>query len=352
MLDRYRSVSGERAAGWTAPMAVAAYMAASMTMLVANKQAVGALHAGTVLLALQQIFTCLAILALRLARVVRLDFNWPDVLRWTPVGILSGMVLWACMQAVKRASLVTLTVVRNVNPLFLLFAEWYAFGLRPGRGAVASLVVILVGICLYTWDDLQDSKTDPMGVVFILIDACLVCMESLLERYLLAVRPVELSLAMCVLIANAVGLVPVSILLLGPCYPEWSELKIDTPGVIWGSLTMPCGVGLAFMGVLLRCIVSATGALVVSNVDKVLILLCGIVFMGDRLDVYKGLGCLLALVGGVWHAIARRTPSESGPLESLGPPSTSMTDFRGPSPVASKSAPWPASCDLSNELIT
>jgi len=303
----------QRAGDCAAPVAIACYMAASVGMVVANKRAVGSLHAGTVLLAVQQLFTCAAVLAMSFFRVVALEGSWPDALRWSPTGMLSGLVLWAGMQAVKRASLATLTVVRNASPLFLLVAEWLAFGHRPTTGKVASLVVILVGVCVYTWDDMQDSSFDPMGIFFILLDAFLVCIDSLLERYLLALNPVDLSTPSCVLVTNSVGLIPVALLLLGPCSDEWSELEIDSSGMIWGLLTLPLGVAMAFVGISLRRVVSATAAVVVANVDKVVVLLYGVLFMGDGLDTWKGVGCAFALAGGAWHAVARRSAPDEGP---------------------------------------
>lgn len=284
--------------------AIAAYMLASVGMVVANKQTVSTLRAGTVLLALQMAVTCLAVLVLFACGLAPIEGTASAALRWAPTGILSGLLLWAGMEAVKHASLSTLTVLRNASPMFLLAAEWAAFGTRPTLGKAASLLVILVGVCLYTWADLQDANTDYRGIIFVLLDAALVCLDSLLERYLLALNPVNLSTGALVLVGNAVGLLPVAVLLLGPCAGEWAELHVDLRGSMWGLATLPGGVAMAYLGLLLRRVVSATGAVVVSNVDKVVVLLYGILCMGDRMDAWKVSGCALALVGGAWHAVA------------------------------------------------
>lgn len=298
----------------TATTTVVGYMAASVGMVIANKRAVGLLRAGTVLLAAQLLVTIAFVLLGATLRLLRPRGTLSGAARWSPTGVLNGLLLWTGMQSVKRSSLSTLTVVRNASPLFVLVAEWFAFGAQPSTGKVLSLVVILVGVCIYTWADLQDASTDRLGVVFIALDAFLVSVDGLLERYLLAVNPIDLNLAACVLVQNCTALLVTLLLLAGPLSGEWAEAETSELGLAWGALSLPGGVAMSFLGVFIRRVVSATAALVVSNVDKVMVLLYGVVVMGDGMDRFRAIGCVLALAGGAWHALApasggRRAPA-------------------------------------------
>eukprot|EP00933_Yihiella_yeosuensis_P005960 TRINITY_DN110586_c0_g1_i1.p1 TRINITY_DN110586_c0_g1~~TRINITY_DN110586_c0_g1_i1.p1 ORF type:complete len:344 (-),score=26.30 TRINITY_DN110586_c0_g1_i1:12-1043(-) len=285
--------------------AVAFYMMSSVGMTVANKRAVGSFHAGTVLLGIQLLATCVIVILLWACGMTRIEGTRSAMMTWAPTGLLSGGVMWAGMQALKHASLSTLTVVRNASPLFLLLAEWRLFHVKPSKSATLSLLVILTGVCIYTWDDLQVEHGDVLGIVYIALDAFLVCIDGMLERYLLALKPVELSTGALVLISNGVGLLPVILLLMGPCAAEWSEIHIDTSSLIWGCLTLPGGALMSYSSVFLRCSVSATAALVVANADKILILGYGILCMKDQMNILKTSGCALALLGSAWHAWAR-----------------------------------------------
>jgi len=285
--------------------AVFTYMAASVGMTIANKRAVVAIHAGTILVGAQLAATCVIVLALWMCRLTRVEGTARAAAIWAPTGLLSGLTLWSGMEALKYASLSTLMVVRNAGPLLLLLAEWLAFGVRPSGGMTASLVVILAGVFLYTWEDLQGSSPEALGLLFIALDMCLVCVGSLLERYLLALRPVELSTGGLVLTSNLVGLLPVALLLAGPCSSELSRLHLAGGGLLWSLATLPGGAAIAYCNILLRRAVSATAALVVTNVDKVLVLAYGVACLGDRMGFCQAAGCTLALFGGACHAWAR-----------------------------------------------
>lgn len=273
-------------------------------MTVANKSAVASLQAGTILVLAQLLATCGIVLILRVLGLASIRGSWGAVMRWAPIGLLFGLLLFTGMQALKYASLSTLTVLRNGSPLFLLFAEWRCFRLQPTPGMVASLVVILAGVCLYTWGDVR-AAGDLRGILYIFVDIMIVCVDRLLERYLLGIKPLDLSIGAIVLVQNLCGSVTVALLLIGPCAGEWNDLKVETPGVLWGLISLVGGAAMAYTSVFLARAVSATAALVVANVDKVVVLGYGVLCMGDRMDATRLIGCTLSLGGGAMHAVAR-----------------------------------------------
>eukprot|EP00927_Polykrikos_kofoidii_P061998 TRINITY_DN56821_c0_g1_i1.p1 TRINITY_DN56821_c0_g1~~TRINITY_DN56821_c0_g1_i1.p1 ORF type:complete len:338 (-),score=34.35 TRINITY_DN56821_c0_g1_i1:33-1046(-) len=290
--------------------AIVMYMCTSVSLTVVNKIAVHHIIAGTVLVAVQLVATCAVTVMLHVSGLSRLSGTSGDALRWIPVGLLFGVLIWTGMQSGKYASLSTLTVLRNASPLLLLLAEWLLFGQRPTCAMVLSLFVSLFGICLYAWGELQTS-TEVRGIIYISVDICLVCIDRVMERYLLQLKPIALSTSATVFIQNMAGLLPVMFLLIGPFSFEWRELDLGPTAVVWGLVSLPFGAAIAYVSVFLARALTATSALVVANIDKVLVLGYGVVIMHDALNGKKLLGCLIALLGGAWHAWARSVENAS-----------------------------------------
>eukprot|EP00929_Paragymnodinium_shiwhaense_P001299 TRINITY_DN101525_c0_g1_i1.p1 TRINITY_DN101525_c0_g1~~TRINITY_DN101525_c0_g1_i1.p1 ORF type:complete len:345 (+),score=62.22 TRINITY_DN101525_c0_g1_i1:106-1140(+) len=296
--------------------AVLFYVVTSTLMMVANKKAVIEIKAGTVLVAAQMVATCLFALGMHVTGLCKLRGNFADAVRWAPTGLLFGVILWTGIMSVKYASLSTITVVRNASPMALLIGEWAVFGLRPSKEMVLSLLLLLCGVCMYVYSDTSmiGSETRTLGMLFIAADVVFVCLDRLLERYLLAHKPVQLSATALVLVSNSVGCLAVLFsLYFGLCGEEGHEIQLRSfPAYAWGCTSLFCGAAIAFASVQLARSVSATTALVVSNVDKVLVLSYGVLCMGDKFDAPRALGCFVALLGGSWHLLERSRCAAQG----------------------------------------
>lgn len=291
-----------------AAQATLCYMAASVGMVISNKEAVSRLHAGTILLALQFFTTILATLLLHCLGLKTISGDRQDVWRWLPIGLLSGLLFWTGMQAIKYASLSTLTVLRNASPLFLLGAERILFGADVTPAMLASICLILFGVFMYGVDDL--SAQASLGIIFVLLDAAMVCIDRLAEKHMLQIQPISLSTSALVLETNVVSLCFMIALLIGPLNQEWENLSLSTAGITWGLISCVVGAAIAFAGVALARNLSATAALIVTNVDKVLVMIYGLLILGDTIDALRLCGCFLAIGGGAWHAYARLQASE------------------------------------------
>eukprot|EP00927_Polykrikos_kofoidii_P042911 TRINITY_DN36966_c0_g1_i1.p1 TRINITY_DN36966_c0_g1~~TRINITY_DN36966_c0_g1_i1.p1 ORF type:complete len:350 (-),score=15.81 TRINITY_DN36966_c0_g1_i1:17-1066(-) len=283
---------------------VIVFMSTSVALTVVNKVAVGKLHAGTVLVFLQLFATCLFAVALHGLGLSRIRGSKDAALQWIPVGFIYGVLIWTGMQSARYASLSTLTVFRNASSLVILVAEWLVFGDRPTCAMTLSLAASLFGMVLYALGD-WEASADLRGVMYIAGDNCLVCLTRLLRRYFLQLQPIDLSTGALVFVENSVGLVPVILLLLGPCSSEWADMKLGPGPITWGFVSLPPSVAIAFVAVSLSRELTATGATLVSNMDKVLVLVYGVMVMGDELSGTQFCGCTIALVGGAWHAWAR-----------------------------------------------
>jgi len=294
--------------------ATALYMICSVGMVVANKEAATRTQAGTVLLAMQQCVTIAVAGALHLVGGKLIRGSFFEVIRWTPIAVLSGLNLWTGMQALMYTTLSTLTVIRNASPLVLLAAEHFMFGVTITRDAIVSLAMILLGVIIYCSDDI--SSKEAIGILFVVLDAFIVCFDRLAQRYLLQETPVNLSISALVLVSNVVGLFFSLALLFYPMHAELHETEWTMPGIAWSLASCFGGAAIAYAGIGLSRNLSATGALVVTNIDKVLVLLYGILMLGDRFNPPKMFGCTLALFGGTWHAYSRLRTGEVKKQES------------------------------------
>ncbi|CAE7844257.1 GFT1 [Symbiodinium microadriaticum] len=309
------------------------YMICSVGMVVANKEAATRLQAGTILLAMQQLATILVACVLHILGSKEIRGNMHEVIRWSPIAVLSGLILWTGMQALMYASLSTLTVIRNASPLILLGAERLMFGVPITKDAIISLTTILIGVVIYCSDDI--STKEALGIFLVVLDAAFVCLDRLAQRYLLQEMPVSLSSSALVLVSNAVGLLFSVALLFYPMHTELHEVEWTPAGISWSIASCIGGAAIAYAGIGLSRNLSATAALVVTNIDKVLVLCYGVMMLGDHFDSTKLCGCTFALVGGTWHAWGRLRAGEekkqelkTGPLsEELSPAGEEMNSF-------------------------
>jgi len=308
-------------------------MICSVGMVVANKEAATRLQAGTILLAMQQLATILVACVLHILGSKEIRGNMHEVIRWSPIAVLSGLILWTGMQALMYASLSTLTVIRNASPLILLGAERLMFGVPITKDAIISLSTILIGVVIYCSDDI--STKEALGIFLVVLDAAFVCLDRLAQRYLLQEMPVSLSSSALVLVSNAVGLLFSFALLFYPMHTELHEVEWTPAGISWSIASCIGGAAIAYAGIGLSRNLSATAALVVTNIDKVLVLCYGVMMLGDHFDSTKLCGCTFALVGGTWHAWGRLRAGEekkqelkTGPLsEELSPAGEEMNSF-------------------------
>ena len=67
-----------------------------------------------------------------------------------------------------------------------------------------------------------------------------------------------------------------------------------------------CGIAIGWTAINAQQYVTATTMLVITNLNKIVVVAIGIVFMGDPHSPVALLGIAMALGGGVWYALARQ----------------------------------------------
>jgi len=208
-----------------------------------------------------------------------------------------------------------------VAPLITLLIErLFRVPMQVSFGTVSSLLVIILGVVVYHFHTLQLSW---IGFASICLNMVFAVLERLLQRHLLAQDPVDLSKSAMMLLNNACGLLPNAALLV--VYnepPQWGEVFGQLKAMDYALIALSClnGVAISYAGLRVQQLVTATTFMVMTNVNKFLVILFGAVFLGDRLTPAAGCGVLLATGGALWYAQVRRWLGESTAAKAAEPP--------------------------------
>jgi len=303
------------------------FMICSATMLIVNKLVVK--HFGTpVLVVLCQNAMACFICCTFLFKSLRFGSR-ADAIRFAKVVPLfyTGML---CTSAVAQqyASLGLQIVIRNLGPLCTMPVE--RFFNEPIVADVwtwASMCFILVGIVFYVIESLgaapyhvtaakhQDSHTLLIGILLMVANMILAIVERLYQRKMLSIVPVDVSKMGMVLLNNGVSLLPLTILIfpLGEYKHEkihhWgTEGKDASTGIHYFLLFVSgiCGVAIGWTSMNAQQYVTATTMLLITNLNKVVVIIYGMIFLAEPDGPFAIGGVLIALGGGVWYALARR----------------------------------------------
>ena len=330
-------VKAEAAMAAALLLSVLFFMACSCSMLIVNKLALNALPLPFVVLTLQMAF---AVVALCCAPCYLRFGSLQDVLRWCRgIPWLFAGMLGSSMLALNFASMAALVVVRNMGPLLALPIERaYQEKIAVSVRSVAAMVVILAGVVLYMYNDVTlDPANAALGLLYMFINLVLAIIHGLLTRRLLAVAPVDISSNGIVVLNNFCSLLPMA---FGGVVNsnEWARLPEAAKKLgagEWALIVASCtvGLGISWAGInvqrytsatrlgkgasytratprslprlpLYRYI-SATTMLVLTNLNKFVVIGFGIVFLGESDSWQAILGCITALGGGVWYAQER-----------------------------------------------
>lgn len=260
-----------------------------------------------------------------------------DVLRWSlTIPFLFTLMLASSMLALDHASMGAIIVVRNVAPIVTMVVErLFQERIDISVGVLLSLVVVVGGVALYTSHDVQFSslgtwhpdptarvcllataerspRLHPMvrpcaGMAWMGLNMVSAVLERLLQRKMIAVEPIDVSKGGMMLLNNAFALVPMGAL----CYyfgehHRWAILRVGS-GADYALLIASCvnAVGISYSGINAQGYVSATTFMVLSNLNKFVVVGFGMLVLREASSWQAVTGVTLALLGGVWYARAR-----------------------------------------------
>lgn len=297
------------------------YMACSAGMSICNKLAVTAFPLVMSLVVVQMLF-CDA----TLVTMMRKDLHFgsrADVVRWSMVipPLFAGMLVTS-MLAFQTNSLSTVVVCRNVAPLVTIFIEGAVQGERQAckPQAIAALLAVVGGVAIYEIGDMKGRQTggSSVGFFWMLVNMTFAVMDRLAQRHMLARRPVDISKKGLLLLNNSVGALFLIILALAMGEVGMVRHAVENMSGLDGfSVVISCVVGMCigYAGIATQALVSATSFMVLTNVNKFVVIAFGVVMLGDTGTPQSIVGCTVAILGGVWYAKVVSTAVKKAPEE-------------------------------------
>jgi drug/metabolite transporter (DMT)-like permease len=163
-------------------------------------------------------------------------------------------------------------------------------------------VYILAGSCLYVSTDVH---FDAFGVLMMILNVTVATSERMLQRRLIVLEPVDISKTGLLVINNFIGSFYAAALLLP--FPEYKTLWatfFDKRAEDYAILIFSCiaGMAIGWTAINAQAYVSATTMLVITNLNKAVVIVVGMVFMGETSTWQAILGCSIAISGGVFFA--------------------------------------------------
>jgi len=279
------------------------YMVCSAGMMIINKMVLRSLPLPMTVVTIQMATTVIALVTTSSS----LHFgSMRDVLRWaTTIPLLFTFMLASSMLALDLASMGAIVVVRNVAPIITLSIERaVSEHIELDAPTILSMLVIIGGFVLYTFNDIQFSAAGLALMAFNMISSVV---ERVLQRKMIAVSPIDVSKTGMMLLNNAVALVPMSLLLVAFGEPARWHVVRSLRSWDWALLAASCinAVAISWAGINAQAYVTATTFMVLTNVNKFAVVGFGIFVLGEARSWQAISGCLIALGGGLWYARAR-----------------------------------------------
>jgi len=287
------------------------YMATSSTMSIANKMAVGALGAPLFLVTIQSV----AVLVLLIPAYKTIQMGTPeDSLRWLPVSLLFIGMLITSMISYKHCSLGTLVVIHMGAPIVAVIAETILSAtFQLSAHTCAALAIILAGVVFYAAFQ-HGISGEVYGIIAALLNMGIGTTEHVVQRLLMVETPNFGMSDTGILLYNS-AVACVGSLLLSVGFGELRHLKdhgpdITSAGYVFIALSCLCAPCIGYMAIRAQRRISATSFLVITNLDKIIVVTFGIVVLAESYEPMACVGAFLALFGGAYYTWERKRLNE------------------------------------------
>lgn len=288
---------------------LACWMLISIAMNMVNKQAAMVFPSTSLLVVLQMVVTTGMVLACE-HRSMKCD-RWKDLAIWMIVPFLFAAILSTSIWALKRTSLATVIVFRNILPLFTFAVESLLLDVHiPSRSMtlqLVSMLIVLAGAVMYGHFDVSVNKD---SAALILLNCSLVVFDRLLQSTLLKRPGFSLSMPLCVCLNNSVGIIPIVICAIatGELW-EWPQAIAPINTSVWLLVVASglCGGCLGYSSLQCQKLVSATTFLVLQNAIKILLIFLSIAAFGDSMHGVSLVGCALSMAGSILYGYMKIT---------------------------------------------
>lgn len=280
---------------------ICSWIAASICTNLLNKEAASSFSAMCLLVIIQMWIANVVVILVRFD-----DLQLPsarDFVRWLPVSFLVSGMLGTSIFALEGTTVSTVNIIRNVLPIVTFILEKILFNsprlVRPGH--ILSMVLTLFGTTLY---GISNFSVTTWSLVMILLGTLLTVVDKLLQRHLLMSPDFKQPLAVCMIMNNTFGMLPLLLVALMTGESKvWPRLLEVSP---WGTWMTLVGSGLSgcclgFYGLAVSRLITAASVLMLQNMSKVLVILLSVLLLGDDLSGLSALGCVLSMLGSAWY---------------------------------------------------
>lgn len=211
---------------------------------------------------------------------------------------LFTMMIVTSMFSLHYASLGAIMAIRNTAPLICLPLENLFVTPRPIDGKTAtSLALVLAGCVGYVWNDLH---TSMLGVALIGVNTIASVFDRLVQRSLLS--ETDISKATILLVNNLVG----GCIVAGLAYVAEEDsigaMQKEEARVPWVASIL-VGLCLGYSGVWAQSHVNATTHLLLSNLNRIVVLLVGSIVLGETVQWVQWLSAVTSVVGTIMYSL-------------------------------------------------
>jgi len=281
---------------------LAGWIAAGVGMTAVNKRVAGEFQATCFLVIFQMLIADGVILA---SSFSEMSFGSRyDLAKWMFVPLSFASILATGLWSLKEATMSTVLILRNVLPLMSFAAERWLMDASTTVSTITvlSMLTTLVGTLLYgCWN----ISVTPRGASLILLNDALMVFDKLLQRHLLQSLDFSVSLPLCMLLNNTVGILPI---LLVACvmgeFHQWPGAVMEASWAAWAKVLLSgmLGCSLGYLALQVQQLVTATTFLVLQNFSKVLVVCLGVLIFGDPISGISAVGCALSIMGSAWYS--------------------------------------------------
>jgi len=276
-------------------------------MMIVNKHVMIVFRTPVTIVLIQMIFT-IAVLLVVFHSTLHIG-TMDDFVRWSRlIPLLYAFMLTSSLLALDTYSMGAMTVVRNFAPVITLPIEKiFQEDVPADRFTFFILAYVAGGAVLYMKDDIQFST---LGLGMMLFNTFVAALERLMQRRLIAVKPVDISKNGMLFINNTVGMIYVACFLLP--FPEYQHWPVVAEKIMCLSngllLLLSCiaGIAIGWSAINAQSYVSASTMLVLTNLNKVLVVVYGMVIFGETSTPEAIVGCTIAISGGLLYAHDRQ----------------------------------------------
>eukprot|EP00756_Hemistasia_phaeocysticola_P031220 Hpha_TRINITY_DN16339_c3_g4::TRINITY_DN16339_c3_g4_i2::g.59008::m.59008/K15356/VRG4, GONST1; GDP-mannose transporter len=269
-------------------------------------------------LVMVQVVGTLLILVYFNDRIDRDKLNAKCLRTWLPIVTLFAGMLYTSAKTFQYVHVTFVIIVRNVGAIITTIVEYVVRRKEVSTKVIVAELTIVFGTVLYGQESALHFKDFWSGMFWCLFNVvCQVLYGVLVKHSMDANKDVASMSKYTMSLFNNALCLPY-LIVVAAASGEHAHFDLILPHVTatgWLVVMGTCAIGfmISTSGFGLQKLVSATTFLVINNMCKILNILLGVIFLGDKLPgVSSFVGCVISLAGGFWYSWETHQLNELG----------------------------------------